>query len=89
MPVFEDGALQFANIDNFQRTDATVKRLEAVKGGTASIYASGAPGGIINFISNTGQNEFKGTTKLTVGDYGLLEQILILEGAIVQDKLFY
>ncbi len=89
LPVFEDGALQFANIDNFQRVDETVKRLEAIKGGTASIYASGAPGGIINFISKTGQNEFKGTTKLTVGDYGLLRTDFNLGGAIVEDKLFY
>ncbi|WP_233783408.1 TonB-dependent receptor [Flavivirga eckloniae] len=89
LPVFEDGALQFANIDNFQRTDLTVKRLEAVKGGTASIYASGAPGGIINFISNTGQNEFKGTTKLTVGDYGLFRTDFNLGGSIIEDKLFY
>tara|TARA_R110001583_G_scaffold94040_1_gene237380 strand:+ start:23302 stop:25938 length:2637 start_codon:yes stop_codon:yes gene_type:complete len=89
LPVFEDGALQFANIDNFQRVDATVKRLEAVKGGTASIYATGAPGGIINFISNTGQNEFKGTTKLTVGDYGLLRTDFNMGGAVIEDKLLF
>ncbi len=89
LPVFEDGALQFANIDNFQRVDATVNRLEAIKGGTASIYASGAPGGIINFISKTGQNEFEGTTKLTVGDYGLFRTDFNLGGAIVEDKLFF
>jgi outer membrane receptor protein involved in Fe transport len=89
LPVFEDGALQFANIDNFQRTDLTVKRLEAVKGGSAAIYASGAPGGIINFISKTGQNEFKGITKLTTGDYGLLRTDFNIGGAFVEDKLFF
>ncbi len=89
LPVFEDGALQFANIDNFYRIDATLGRMEAVKGGTASIFASGAPGGIINFISKTGQNEFKGVTKLTVGDYGLFRTDFNLGGAFVQDKLFF
>ncbi|MFV0249138.1 MAG: TonB-dependent receptor [Tenacibaculum sp.] len=89
LPIFEDGALQFANIDNFQRLDATLKRLEAVKGGSASIYASGAPGGIINFISNTGQNKFKGKTKLSVGDFGLFRTDFNFGGSIKEDKLFY
>ena len=89
LPVFEDGALQFANIDNFQRTDLTVKRLEAIKGGSASIYASGAPGGIINFMSKTGQNEFAGITKLTLGDYGHFRTDFNMGGAIVQDQLFF
>ena len=89
LPVFEDGALQFANVDTFQRLDATTKTVEAVKGGTASIYATGAPGGIINFISKTGQNEFKGTSKLTVGDFGLVRTDFNVGGAIVEDKLFY
>lgn len=89
LPVFEDGALQFANIDNFQRVDLTLNRVEAVKGGSASIFASGAPGGIINFTSKTGQNELAGVTKLTVGDYGLFRTDFNVGGAIVEDKLFY
>ena len=89
LPVFEDGALQFANIDNFYRVDLTVDRMEAVKGGSASIFASGAPGGIINFTSKTGQNEMKGVTKLSVGDYGLFRTDFNLGGAVVEDKLFF
>lgn len=89
LPIFEDGALQFANIDNFYRLDLTVDRMEAVKGGSASVFASGAPGGIINFTSKTGQNEFKGVTKLTVGDYGLFRTDFNLGGAFIEDKLFF
>ena len=51
LPVFEDGALQFANADTFYRLDETVSKMEAVRGGSASIFANNAPGGIINFIS--------------------------------------
>ncbi|MFT3981541.1 MAG: TonB-dependent receptor [Ferruginibacter sp.] len=89
LPIFEDGALQFANIDNFHRVDLTVKSAEAVRGGTAAIYASGAPGGIINFISNTGQNQTKGTVKLTTGTYGLFKTEFNLGGALSEDRLFY
>lgn len=89
LPVFEDGALQFANIDVFQRVDLTVERVEAVRGGTASILASGAPGGIINFQSKTGQNEFGGEARLMVGDFGLRRTDLNIGGALVQDQLFF
>ena len=89
LPVFEDGALQFANADVFYRLDETVKKMEVVRGGSASIFASNAPGGIINFISKTGQNEFQGRAKLSTSDYGLFRQDVNLSGAIVKDRLFF
>jgi outer membrane receptor protein involved in Fe transport len=89
LPVFEDGALQFANADVFYRLDETLSKMEAVRGGSASIFATNAPGGIINFISKTGQNEFQGRAKFTTGDYGLFRNDLNLGGAIIKDKLFF
>jgi outer membrane receptor protein involved in Fe transport len=89
LPVFEDGALQFANADTFYRLDETVSKMEAVRGGSASIFANNAPGGIINFISKTGQNEFKGRAKFTTSDYGMFRTDLNLSGALIKDKLFF
>lgn len=89
LPVFEDGALQFANIDNFYRLDGTLKNMEAVRGGSAAIYATGAPGGIINFISKTGQNDTKGAFTLSTSNYGLMKTDFNLGGAIKEDKLFF
>ncbi|MBA3649032.1 MAG: TonB-dependent receptor [Chitinophagales bacterium] len=89
LPVFEDGALQFANADNWLRIDETVNRVEALRGGSGSIYATNAPGGIINFISKTGSNNSGGTAKLTGGTSGLFRTDLNVGGAIVPDKLFY
>ncbi|MCD0465001.1 TonB-dependent receptor [Flavobacterium sp. ENC] len=89
LPVFEDGALQFANADTFYRLDETVSKMEAVRGGSASIFANNAPGGIINFISKTGQNDFQGKAKFSTSDYGMFRTDLNLSGALIQDKLFF
>ena len=89
IPVFEDGALQFANADNWYRVDETLNRMEAVRGGSGSIFATNSPGGIINLISKTGTNEDKGVAKFSVGDFGLLRTDLNLSGPLVKDKLFY
>jgi len=51
--------------DLFYRADLTVKRLEAIRGGIASITNNNAPGGIFNFISKTGGPDYKGELALT------------------------
>ncbi|WP_153395400.1 TonB-dependent receptor [Chryseobacterium vaccae] len=89
LPVFEDGALQFANADNFFRVDNTVNRLEALRGGSGSIYANNSPGGLINFITKEGTNNFRGTAKLETGTYGLMRTDVNVGGALIQDKLFF
>ncbi|MDZ4308089.1 TonB-dependent receptor domain-containing protein [Allopontixanthobacter sp.] len=69
LPVLEFGDIIFGNADNFLRADRTVARVEAVRGGSASTFASNAPGGVINFISKTGREE-GGAVALTAGlDY--------------------
>jgi len=46
--------------DYFLRADATVARLEAVRGGTASILGANAPGGIFNYITKEGGSKTQG-----------------------------
>jgi iron complex outermembrane recepter protein len=53
--------------DNYLRADITVERLEAVRGGTASILGANAPGGIFNYISKTGGKTFSGEVRAKVG----------------------
>ncbi len=59
----------FANYgpDFFLRTDATLGKLEAVRGGTASILGNNAPGGIFNYISKTGGKTFEGEVRTKYG----------------------
>ena len=55
LPVLEFGDIAFGNADIFLRSDWSVERIESVRGGSASTFASNSPGGVINFISNTGE----------------------------------
>ncbi|MGP7796764.1 TonB-dependent receptor domain-containing protein [Sphingomonas sp. CLY1604] len=49
------GDINFGNNDYWIRFDQNVKTVEAVRGGSASTFASQAPGAVINFISKTGE----------------------------------
>lgn len=80
MPVYESPELAFANIDELYRVDETMDRMEAVRGGSASIFASNAPGGIINIISKTGGPELKGLAKFSTAYHGLFRTDLDVGG---------
>jgi outer membrane receptor protein involved in Fe transport len=70
LPVLEFGDIAFGNADIFLRSDFNVQRVESVRGGSSSTFASNAPGGVINLISKTGEKE-GGAIQATVGlDYG-------------------
>ncbi len=54
---------------HLHRNDLSLARIESVRGGSASTFASNSPGGIINFISKTGEQE-GGSFQLSSGlDY--------------------
>ncbi|MEG3175654.1 TonB-dependent receptor [Sphingomonas sp. RB3P16] len=69
LPVLEFGDIAFATADTFLRFDSTVGEVQAIRGGSASTFASNSPGGVINFISKTGVNP-GGSIQTTLGlDY--------------------
>lgn len=69
LPILEFGDITFGNADIFLRSDFNVARVEAVRGGSASTFASNSPGGVINLISKTGE-QAGGSIQGTVGlDY--------------------
>jgi len=57
LPVLEFGDFLFAGVDQFMRADLTLSQVQAIRGGSASTFASNSPGGLINFISRTGETE--------------------------------
>ena len=54
LPVLLFGDIAFGTADQFVRADYSIDRLEVVRGGSASTLATNSPGGIVNFISKTG-----------------------------------
>jgi outer membrane receptor protein involved in Fe transport len=56
LPILLFGDLLFAPADGFYKSDATLARVESVRGGTASTLTTNGPGGIINLIGKTGKD---------------------------------
>ncbi len=57
LPVLEFGDILALTSDYFIRYDFNVGQIESIRGGSASTFASNAPGGVINLISQTGEVE--------------------------------
>ncbi len=66
LPTVLFGDIQFGNNDYWTHFDASVEKVESVRGGGATTYASQAPGAVINYLSNTGAKE-GGFVRLTEG----------------------
>ena len=70
LTIQHDGGLGYLNADQSFRLDETIGKVEAVRGGPASIFASNAPGGIVNFITKKPGDKAEGIAKIEGGDYG-------------------
>ena len=89
LPVLEFGDIAFGNADIFLRSDYSVRRIEAVRGGSASTFVSNSPGGVINLISNTGTEE-GGSIAITRGlDYDTTRADFAYGGPIGDDLRFH
>ncbi len=69
LPVVEFGDMITGGADMFLRADLNLSQVEAIRGGSASTFASNSPAGIINLMSKTGDVE-GGSLMLSTGiDY--------------------
>ncbi|MCY1672950.1 TonB-dependent receptor [Novosphingobium sp. SL115] len=66
LPVLEFGDLHFASADQFIRADLSLSQVQAIRGGSASTFASNSPGGVVNLISKTGETA-GGTVQVSSG----------------------
>ena len=54
LPTVQFGDMNFGNNDYWTRFDNNVDSLQTLRGGSSSVFASHAPGSVINYISKTG-----------------------------------
>ena len=87
LPVFQESQEDFLNADELARIDLMTDRVEAVRGGTSSIYTSNAPGATINMITKKGTKEPQGAVRATWGDYGLARFDAQWSGPVANDLL--
>ncbi len=68
--------------DLFQRLDLTTERVEAIRGGSASITAMNAPGGIYNFISYGTSDHLGGEVQVQGGLQGESNPLFRIDGRL-------
>jgi outer membrane receptor protein involved in Fe transport len=89
LPVVLFGDIQFGNNDYWTKFDPTVASIEAVRGGSATTFASQAPGAVINYISNYGDKE-GGYIELKKGiDYSETQLNFRYGGALTDSMNFH
>ena len=71
LPAFEAQGLLFAFPDAMARLDGMVERVEVVRGGSAAVFGSSTPGGIVNLISRTGGPTLAGNLLSATGSQGM------------------
>ncbi|MGF1604714.1 MAG: TonB-dependent receptor [Rhodothalassiaceae bacterium] len=88
LPVFEENGAGFLTPDGFVRIDETIQRVEAIRGGSSSIFASNAPGGVFNHITRRGTDVPEGVIKGEWGNFNRFRADAFYSGPISDDTVF-
>jgi outer membrane receptor protein involved in Fe transport len=88
VPIFPPPTLSFLENSQLIRLDETVQRVEAVRGGTGSLFSNGQPGLTVNVVPRTGGNEFHGLGKVSYTDFGEIRGDAWVSGPLNEDTGF-
>ena len=72
VPFFPPPTLSFLENTQLVRTDATLQRVEAVRGGTGALFSNGQPGLTVNLVQREGKQVPEGLLQLQGTDFGEL-----------------
>lgn len=85
IPIYPVSELSFYNPDQFVRVDAMLDHVEALRGGTAPIFTSGAVGGTINFVTRSPFAAPRTLVRAGFSDYNLYRTDVAWNGLIDDD----
>jgi outer membrane receptor protein involved in Fe transport len=88
VPFFPPATLSFLENSQLLRIDETVQRVEAVRGGTGALFASGQPGVTINVVQREGGSTPEALIKLTGIDDGERRGDFYVAGPIDADTRY-
>jgi outer membrane receptor protein involved in Fe transport len=87
-PIFAPPTLSFLENSQLIRLDETVQRVEAVRGGTGSLFSNGQPGLTVNVVPRIGGSEFHGLAKVSYTDYDEIRGDAYISGPLGPDTGF-
>ncbi|UIJ44361.1 TonB-dependent receptor [Sphingomonas cannabina] len=88
VPIFPPPTLSFLENSQLVRLDETVERVEAVRGGTGSLFSNGQPGLTVNVVQRTGGSNFHGLGKISYTDYDEIRGDAWISGPLDEDTGF-
>lgn len=88
VPFFPPATLSFLENSQLYRLDETVVRVEAVRGGTGALFASGQPGVTVNLVQREGGDTLAGLAKISAIDDGEVRGDAYLSGPLGPDTRF-
>lgn len=88
VPIFPPPTLSFLENSQLIRLDETVERVEAVRGGTGSLFSNGQPGLTVNVVQRTGGDTLKGLAKVSYTDYDEIRGDAYVSGPLGDDTGF-
>lgn len=88
VPIFPPPTLSFLENSQLIRLDETVERIEAVRGGTGSLFSNGQPGLTVNVVPRTGGDVLQGFGKVSYTDYDEIRGDAWISGPLGGDTSF-
>ena len=88
LPVTSESTLRYATADQFTRMSSMVNNVDALRGGSANIFATNASQGMVNFMSREGGSSVQGETTISTSSYGTLKNETWISGPLGENTTF-